>query len=84
MEWRKFNQADVPQEKVFILEVGKDIFFAKVSGNRIITRNCYADADALSPQGIRSRGGDINWFVENLKTHQNIDAYWAHFHKRGS
>lgn len=82
MQWRTFDQASVPQEKVFLLCLDNDIFFAKVSGNKIITKNSYNDARDVSVHGIRSRGGDIGWFLQNLST-RKVVPMWCHFHKPG-
>ena len=79
MQWRMFDQANLPQEEVFLLCIDKDIFFAKVSGNRIVTKNSYNDCRDVSVHGIRSRGGDIDWFLHNL-ANRKVVPVWTHFH----
>ena len=72
MNWQRFKPDVVPQDEVFILNVGKEVFFARVNGKRIATRYSYADALDTMPRAY------IEVFINNL-TKQNIVPFWAPF-----
>ena len=72
MNWQRFNPDVIPQDEVFILNVGKEVFFARVNGKRIATRYSYADALDTMPRAY------IEVFINNL-TKQNIVPFWAPF-----
>ena len=80
MQWRNFEQGDLPQNEVFLLCLGENVFFAKTKGSKIITKSCYADAVAIKENGIVARGGDIGVFLNNLAK-QDIKPLLCHFHK---
>ena len=80
MQWRRFEQGNVPENETFLLCVDKDIFFAKVVGNRIMTRFSYADAEEINEIGLEKRGGYVEVFLSNLKK-RNVFPMWAHLHK---
>ena len=79
MQWRSFDQAEVPQLKTFILAVGKEVFFAKVYKKKIITKYSYADADKFNDFTINRNGADMEVFQYGWKM-QGITPLWSHFH----
>ena len=80
MQWRKFEQATVPQNEPFLLWIDGDLFFAKVVDDRIITKSCYNDINDIKESGVRCRGKDLKWFLSNLSYYRNVTPLWAHFH----
>lgn len=72
MNWQRFKPDVVPQDEVFILNVGKEVFFARVNGKRIATRYSYTDALDTMPRAY------IEVFINNL-TKQGIVPFWAPF-----
>ena len=81
MQWRKFDQATVPQNEPFLLWIDGDLFFAKVVDDKLITKSCYNDICDISDHGVRCRGKDLNWFLHNLSFYKNVTPLWAHFHQ---
>lgn len=80
MQWRRFEQGEVPQNQTFLLCIDKDIFFAKVSGDRIMMKFSYSDAEEVNEIGLAKRGGYIEVFLSNLKK-RKVTPMWAHLHK---
>ena len=78
MKWQFFNSNDVPQNKVFLLSIEDDVFFAKVTGKRIVTRYTYADA----VECVSARGGYLECFINNL-CRRGVTAKWAAFELPG-
>ena len=80
MQWRRFEQGKVPENETFLLCVDKDIFFARVAGERIITKSSYSDAESIKDVGLAARGGYIEVFLSILKK-RKVCPMWAHLHK---
>ena len=72
MQWQQFKSDTVPQDEVFLLAVGKDVFFARVNGKKLATRYSYADALDTMPRAY------IEVFINNLAK-QHIVPFWAPF-----
>ena len=72
MQWQQFKLDTVPQDEVFLLAVGKDVFFARVNGKKLATRYSYADVLDTMPRAY------IEVFINNLAK-QNIVPLWTEF-----
>lgn len=72
MQWQLFKSDTVPQNEVFLLVVGKDVFFARVNGKRIATRYSYTDVLNTMPRAY------VEVFINNLAK-QHIVPLWAPF-----
>ena len=72
MQWQLFKSDAVPQNEVFLLVVGKDVFFARVDGKRIATRYSYTDVLNTMPRAY------VEVFINNLAK-QHIVPLWAPF-----
>lgn len=81
MQWRKFEQGNVPQNEPFLLWIEGDLFFAMCCGDRIITKSCYSDICAVKPDGVKKRGTYTKYFLENLYFYRNVIPSWCHLHK---
>lgn len=80
MQWRRFDQAEVPTDTVFLLNVGEDIFFARATGKRIVVKSAYADAVNFNPEEHPYAGSEIEVFLHRNKARGTFPM-WAHFHK---
>lgn len=80
MQWRQFEQGNMPQNETFLLCLGDDVFFAKTAGKKIITKSCYSDIEMIKDIGLAARGGDVEVFLHNLAK-RKVTPLWAHFHK---
>ena len=72
MKWQLFKSDAVPQDEVFLLAVGKDVFFARVVGKKLATRYSYSDLLGTMPRAY------IEVFINNLAK-QNIVPLWTEF-----
>ena len=78
MQWRNFEQGSMPENEVFMLAVGEQVFFAKIVNGRIVTKNGYTDAvnsDMTKPYA----GAEVSVFLNRNKAN-GITPVWAHFH----
>ena len=78
MQWRSFNQATVPQGKVFMLGIGQEVFFAKIHKDRIITKYAYHEVNSIAPESIARKGAYLEVFL-NGWAKQGITPMWTHF-----
>ena len=72
MQWQRFKPDNAPQNEIFLLAVGNDVFFARVNGKRLATRYAYTDALETEPRS------HIEVFMNNL-CKRNIIPFWAPF-----
>lgn len=82
MQWRNFDQANVPQNQVILLSNGKEIFFAKIYKEKILTRYAYHECEKTAPETINRKGGYLEVFLNNL-AQQGVTPKWAHFFAPG-
>lgn len=80
MQWRRFDQADIPMDTVFLLNVDQDVFFAKANKKRIVTKSAYADAVNFSFEEHPYSGSEIDVFLHRNKC-KGTYPMWCHFHK---